>query len=100
MKFQAAIGKWSVRLVHDPRSDSRPDGKAIYRQHYRFQIQGPDANTIVEKINGGPVPDVRFFHVDEIKVGSRRVKALRHGMAGAPASRSGGLTPTSPTSSR
>jgi vanillate/3-O-methylgallate O-demethylase len=27
---------------------------------------------------------VTFFHVDEIKVGSRRVKALRHGMAGAP----------------
>ena len=30
------------------------------------------------------MPDVKFFHVDWIKVGSRRVQALRHGMAGAP----------------
>lgn len=84
VKFQAAIGKWKVRLVHDPRSDSRPDGRAIYRTHYRFQIQGPDADKIFTKINGGPVPDVKFFHTDWIKVGSRRVQALRHGMAGAP----------------
>ena len=73
-----------MRLKHDPRSDSRPDGKAIYRTHYRFQIQGPDANKIFEKINGGPVPEIKFFHVNWIKVGSRRVQALRHGMAGAP----------------
>ena len=84
VKFQAAVGEWSVRLTHDPRSDSRPDGKAIYRSHYRFQIQGPDANKIFDKINGGPVQDIKFFHVDWINVGSKRVQALRHGMAGAP----------------
>ena len=84
VRFQQAIGKWKVRLTHDPRSDSRPDGKAIFRTHYRFQIQGPEANKIFDKINGGPVPDVKFFHVDWIKIGSRRVQALRHGMAGAP----------------
>ena len=84
VRFQAAVGKWKVRLIHDPRSDSRPDGKAIYRTHYRFQIQGPEANRIFEKMNGGPIPEVKFFHVDWINVGSRRVQALRHGMAGAP----------------
>lgn len=83
-KFQAAIGKWKVRVFHDPRSDSRPDGERIIRTHYRFQIQGPDADKIFEKINGGPVPDIKFFCVDWINVGSRRVQALRHGMAGAP----------------
>lgn len=84
VKFQAAVGKWKVRLVHDPRSDSRPDGERVLRTHYRFQIQGPEATKIFEKINGGPVPDVKFFHVDWINVGSKRVQALRHGMAGAP----------------
>src|SRR6478752_8521293 len=48
VKFQAAINKYRVRLTHDPRSDSRPDGKAIYRTHYRFQIQGPEANKIFD----------------------------------------------------
>src|SRR5690606_31613008 len=84
VKFQAAVGKYNVRLFHDPRSDSRPDGKAIYRTHYRFQIQGPEANKVLDKVNGKAVPDIKFFHVDWINVGSRRVQALRHGMAGAP----------------
>lgn len=83
-KFQAAIGNWKVRLFHDPRSPSRPDGERVLRTHYRFQIQGPDASKIFEKINGGPVPEVKFFHTDWINVGARRVQALRHGMAGAP----------------
>ena len=83
-KFQAAVGSWKVRLFHNPRSDSRPDGERILRTHYRFQIQGPDADRIFDKINGGPVPEIKFFHVDWINVGSRRVQALRHGMAGAP----------------
>jgi vanillate/3-O-methylgallate O-demethylase len=84
VQFQAAVGTWNVRIQRDPRSDSRPDGKAIYRTHYRFQIQGPEADTIFTRINGGPVPDIKFFHVDRIMVGSKKVQALRHGMAGAP----------------
>lgn len=83
-KFQAAVGNWKVRMYHDPRSDSRPDGERVMRTHYRFQIQGPDAPKIFEKMNGGPVPDIKFFHVDWINVGSKRVQALRHGMSGAP----------------
>lgn len=83
-KFQAAVGKWRVRLYHDPRSPSRPDGERVLRTHYRFQIQGPDAPKIFEKMNGGPVPEIKFFHVDWINVGSKRVQALRHGMSGAP----------------
>ncbi|AII86395.1 vanillate/3-O-methylgallate O-demethylase [Planktomarina temperata] len=84
VKFQAAIGTWKVRLFHDPRSNSRPDGERVLRTHHRFQIQGPDAPAIFEKINGGPVADIPFFHVDWINVGSKKVQALRHGMAGAP----------------
>lgn len=84
LMFQAASGNWQVRLSYNPRSDSRPDGERVLRTHYRFQIQGPDADKIFEKINGGPVADIPFFCVDWINVGSRRVQALRHGMAGAP----------------
>lgn len=84
VQFQQAIGKWNVRVHRDPRSDSRPDGKAIYRTHYRFQIQGPDADKVLAKMNGGPVQEIKFFHVDWMNVGSKKVRALRHGMAGAP----------------
>lgn len=84
LMFAAAWGKWNVRIKHDPRSPSRPEGERVLRTHYRYQIQGPDAPKIFEKMNGGPIPDIRFFHVDWINIGSKRVQALRHGMSGAP----------------
>ncbi len=82
--FCAANGKWNVRIRHDPRSTSRPEGERVIREHYRFQIQGPLAPQIFEKMNGGPIPDIKFFHVDWINIGSKKVQALRHGMSGAP----------------
>ena len=84
LMFCAAYGKWNVRIKHDPRSTSRPEGERVLRTHYRYQIQGPDAPKIFEKMNGGPVQDIKFFHIDWINVGSKRVQALRHGMSGAP----------------
>lgn len=84
LMFCAAYGKWNVRIKHDPRSPSRPEGERVLRTHYRYQIQGPDAPKIFEKLNGGPIPEIKFFHVDWINVGSKKVQALRHGMSGAP----------------
>jgi vanillate/3-O-methylgallate O-demethylase len=84
IKYNGTLGKRNVTITHDPRSPSRPDGKLVERIHYRFQIQGPDAPRVLEKMNGGPIPDIKFFHVGEISVAGRKVPALRHGMAGAP----------------
>lgn len=84
VEYNGTLGKYDVSVKRDPRSPSRPDGKEVTRVHYRFQIQGPDAPKIFEKMNGGPVQDIKFFHVDWINVAGRKVRALRHGMAGAP----------------
>jgi vanillate/3-O-methylgallate O-demethylase len=84
LRYNHSLGRHDVRLTHDPRSPSRPDGREVRRGHYRFQIQGPDAPKIFEKMHGGPIPDIKFFHVDRINAGSKQVHALRHGMAGAP----------------
>jgi vanillate/3-O-methylgallate O-demethylase len=82
--FCAAYGKWNVRLTYDPRPPSLPEGEPVLHTHYRFHIQGPEANAVFEKMNVGPVQDIKFFHVDWINVGSKKVRALRHGMSGAP----------------
>lgn len=84
LQFCAAYGNWNVRLKYDPRSPSRPEGERVLRTHYRYQIQGPEAPKIFEKLNRGPIPDIKFFHVDWINIGSKKVRALRHGMSGAP----------------
>ena len=84
LQFASAYGTWNVRLHCYPRSPSRPEGERVLREHYRFQIQGPLANQVLERVNRGPLPDIKFFHVDWINVGSRKARALRHGMSGAP----------------
>jgi vanillate/3-O-methylgallate O-demethylase len=84
IQFHAETGGYNVQVVKDDRSPSRPMGKPVVRRDYRFQIQGPNAKALIEKLNGGPFPEIKFFHMGEIKLGGRTVRALRHGMAGAP----------------
>jgi vanillate/3-O-methylgallate O-demethylase len=84
IQFHAEKGGFNVKTEKDDRSPSNPRGKAVVRRHYRFQVQGPKATQVLEKLNGGPVPDVKFFHMDTINIAGRKVRALRHGMAGAP----------------
>lgn len=51
---------------------------------YRYELQGPHANEVMEKLFGGPVPEVKFFHIADFTIAGKDVKALRHGMAGQP----------------
>ena len=84
IQFHAQTGGYKVEVIRDDRSPSHPRGKAVVRRHYRYQIQGPKAAQILERLNGGPLPDVKFFNMDAIKIKGRQVRCLRHGMAGAP----------------
>jgi vanillate/3-O-methylgallate O-demethylase len=59
-------------------------GAAVTRTQYRFQIQGPNAAQVIEKLNGGPIADIRFFRTDFININGKKVAALRHGMSGQP----------------
>jgi vanillate/3-O-methylgallate O-demethylase len=84
VQFHAETGGYNVQVRRDDRSPSRPGGKPVARQHYRYQVQGPNAWKVLEKLNGGPIPDVKFFTMDTINIKGQKVRALRHGMAGAP----------------
>jgi vanillate/3-O-methylgallate O-demethylase len=84
VEYHGKTGGYDVRLDRDDRSPSRPGSKGVVRKRYRYQIQGPNAPKLLEKLNGGPLPDVKFFHMDGISIGGRRVRALRHGMSGVP----------------
>jgi vanillate/3-O-methylgallate O-demethylase len=84
IEFHADTGGYDVSITKDDRSPGDPKGRAVTRKSYRFQIQGPNAWQVIERLHGAPPPDVRFFHVDTININGRPVSALRHGMAGAP----------------
>jgi vanillate/3-O-methylgallate O-demethylase len=84
IEFHAQTGGYDVKTRKDDRSPGNPRGKAVNRVSYRFQIQGPNAMQVIEKMNGRPIPDIKFFTMDTITIARRKVRALRHGMAGAP----------------
>lgn len=84
IQFHGETGGYDVKIEKDDRSPSNPKGKAVVRTCYRYQIQGPNAPQILEKVNGGPVPEIKFFNMGAISIRGRKVRALRHGMAGAP----------------
>ena len=84
IEYHAKTGGFNVTIERDDRSPSRAGSKAVIRKRYRYQVQGPNAWKVLEKVNGGPIPDVKFFTMDKIRIGGRDVRCLRHGMSGAP----------------
>ncbi len=84
IEFQAQTAGFNVTTTKDDRSPSNPGGRAVTRTCYRFQIQGPNAWKVIEKLNGGPPAEIKFFDMGYINIAGRKVRALRHGMAGAP----------------
>lgn len=69
-----------VRYRLDPNSHMRQGPPTFYR----YELQGPHADRVMEKIFGGPPPAIKFFHIGDVEIAGRPVKALRHGMAGQP----------------
>jgi vanillate/3-O-methylgallate O-demethylase len=84
LRFHAATGGYDVKAELDDRSPMRPMGKPVTRSVWRFQIQGPKAWAIIEKLNGGPLEQLKFFNMSTMRIAGKTVRTLRHGMSGAP----------------
>jgi len=84
LRFHAATGGYDVEAELDDRSPMRPMGKPVTRSAWRFQIQGPKAWAIIEKLNGGPLEQLKFFNMSTMRIAGKTVRTLRHGMSGAP----------------
>jgi vanillate/3-O-methylgallate O-demethylase len=83
LTFNAGKG-YDVDIRRDNRSPSNTFGRKVTRDVWRFQIQGPRAWDVIEKLNGGSLEQVKFFRMGHLHVAGERVRTLRHGMAGAP----------------
>ena len=84
LQFQAETGGYKVDIIRDDRSPSHPRGNAGDAAPLSLPGPGPERRQGARELNGGPIPDVKFFNMDAIKIKGRKVRALRHGMAGAP----------------
>jgi glycine cleavage system aminomethyltransferase T len=79
--YHAATGGYDVKVELDQRTALRTDGR---RKAYRFQVQGPNAMQVLEKVLGGKPPELKFFNMTTVTIAGKAVRALRHGMAGQP----------------
>lgn len=80
VQYNASISSYKIEAKRDenmiiPRAS---------RDVFRFQLQGPNALALVQEIVEGSLPDIKFFHIGELKIAGHNVRALRHGMAGRP----------------
>lgn len=80
IQFNAEVSGLDVKVERDERSVSN----ARPRRTYRFELQGPKAWALIEKLNGAPLGKIKFFSMLEVTIASCRIRALRHGMGGAP----------------
>lgn len=82
VQYNCETGGYNAKVERDERTADRK-GPPV-RKRYRYQVQGPTAMKVLEKLNGGPLPSSRFFGLGEMTLAGRKVKTLRHGMAGEP----------------
>jgi len=80
VQFHAETGGYNVKTERDERSAVN-QGR---RKSFRYQVQGPNAVKVMEKVTGKAVPEIRFFNMDTFSIGGHDVRALRHGMVGQP----------------
>ena len=82
VQYHCETGGYNAKCERDERAAARSG--PIVRKVYRFQVQGPNAMKVIEKVTGKPAPDLKFFNMTSISIAGREVRALRHGMAGQP----------------
>jgi glycine cleavage system aminomethyltransferase T len=80
VEYNISSGDWDLNLERDDHSLIRKGDPKLFR----YELQGPNALAIIEKVTGNPAPELKFFHMGEVEIDGRRVGVLRHGMAGQP----------------
>ncbi len=80
VQYHGETGDYDVSFERDERSAVNPTGRRLYR----FQVQGPTANEVLKKVNGGSLPEIKFFNMGELTIAGHKVRALHHGMSGVP----------------
>lgn len=78
LRYRAETGGYDVDITLDPATAWNP-GK---RTFYRYQLDGPFAQSVFDEAVEGATPDIKFFHMAKVRIAGCDVNALRHGMAG------------------
>lgn len=81
IQYNATSGDYDVEIHRDPPSTHRGDRPP---ELFRFELQGPNALALVNRLTDGTLPKIKFFNMAELSIADVPVRALRHGMAAQP----------------
>ena len=81
VRYTAQTGGYDVSLEEDEFFSDNPDGR---RTMYRYQVEGPDAPALIEKLTGAPLPKAPKLHILHVTIAGKQVSAMQHTMAGNP----------------
>ena len=80
VQYNLETGGYNAKAERDERSFVNQG----HRQVFRYQVQGPHAAQLMQKVTGKPAPDIKFFRMDTLNIAGMEIRALRHGMTGQP----------------
>jgi vanillate/3-O-methylgallate O-demethylase len=92
VQYHAETGDYDVAVTRDEASVFN----AGERLQFRFQLNGPLTQKIVEKAHGRTLAPIPFFRLGEFDIAGVPVRALNHTMAGMPGLEMTGLEITGP----
>ena len=79
--YHGQKGGYDVQFHFDPTSAFRGGQPPVF---FRYQVQGPRANEVIERAFGAPLPPVKFFHFQPVSLSGANFFNFRHGMSGQP----------------
>ena len=80
VQYRAKADGFDVEFLLDPAFNTNPTGRRI---RYRFELAGPNAKAIFDRLVDGGAPDIPFFRSRMVRMNGRDVYVLRHGMIGS-----------------
>jgi vanillate/3-O-methylgallate O-demethylase len=80
VQYRAKSDGGGVEVFLDNSSNINPTGRRV---RYRFELAGPSAKKIFDRLVDGGAPEIGFFRTRTVRMKGHDVFALRHGMVGS-----------------
>ena len=73
-----------LRRARSSATSARPSTRRAAASSTASRCRARTALDVLTKANGGSLPEIKFFNLGELTIAGHRVRALHHGMSGAP----------------
>lgn len=80
IRYLIETGDYDVTYELDQRAVQNPQP----RKTFRYELQGPNAWELLDKLHGGNLEKPKFFNMGAVNIAGHQLRALAHSFAGAP----------------